>query len=162
MPGERILDRMVALCGSLSKAALAIMTLIVLSQVVTRYFLGFSFRWSEEVARYLMIWMVFLSASVVQRRDGHIRVDYFAAMMSPGVTRAFSILSRAAIIGYLGVLIVQGWTTAVFMETTRFASIDVSMFWAYLALPVGGCLMALFECVNLIGDIRSPVRRAGD
>ena len=162
MPIERLLDRATALCGALSKVALAVMTLIVLSQVVTRYFLGFSFRWSEEVARYLMIWMVFLSASVVQRHDGHIRVDYFASMMTPMTSRAFSILGRIAILGYLAVLIAQGWTTAVFMATTRFASVDISMFWPYLALPVGGCLMALFEGINLIGDIRACLRRNGD
>lgn len=158
----RIVDRMVWLCGLLSQVALAIMTLIVLSQVVTRYAFGFSFRWSEEIARYLMIWMVLLAASVVTRRDGHIRVDYFAGRMSPLVARLFSVLSRAAIIGYLGVLIYEGVMTAFFMATTRFASIDVSMFWPYLALPIGGCLMLVFEFVNLIGDCRTPVRRAED
>ncbi len=158
-PVTRALDAIATACGWISRVLLAAMTAMVLAQVCTRYFFGFSFKWSEEVARYLMVWMVMLSASVALRDNAHIRVDFFTQMMSPGLMHALTLLTRTAILGYLGVLIAQGWQTARFMEVTRFASIDVSMFWAYLALPVGGSLMMVFETLNLLRDAVALFRR---
>jgi C4-dicarboxylate transporter DctQ subunit len=156
----RALDAVATACGWISRGLLAAMTVIVLAQVCTRYVFGFSFKWSEEVARYLMVWMVMLSASVALRDNAHIRVDFFTQMMSPRLVHALTLVTRIAIVGYLGVLTWQGWLTAQFMEVTRFASLNVSMYWAYLALPVGGSLMLVFESINIMRDIAAPVRRS--
>jgi TRAP-type transport system small permease protein len=155
----RALDAIAIACGWISRVLLAAMTAMVLAQVCTRYVFGFSFKWSEELARYLMVWMVMLSASVALRDNAHIRVDFFTQLMPPRLVEVFTLMTRVAIVGYLGVLTWQGWQTARFMEMTRFASLDVSMYWAYLALPVGGGLMLVFESINILRDIAAPFRR---
>jgi len=51
------------------------MTAIIFLQVIFRYFLLQSLSWSEEVARYLFVWLTFLGASVVARSRSHIMVE---------------------------------------------------------------------------------------
>ena len=56
---------------------LAAMTLIMGCQVFSRYILGVSLSWSEEITRYLFIWSAFLSVSLCTRKCISIKVDQF-------------------------------------------------------------------------------------
>lgn len=59
---------------------LAAMTLIMGCQVFSRYILGVSLSWSEEITRYLFIWSAFLSVSLCTRKCISIKVDQFIKM----------------------------------------------------------------------------------
>mgnify|MGYP003608844836 FL=1 len=59
------------------------MTLVIFLQVIFRYFLLQSLSWSEEVARYLFVWLTFLGASVVARSRSHITVESVVNRIKP-------------------------------------------------------------------------------
>lgn len=61
---------------------LAAMTLIMGCQVFSRYILGVSLSWSEEITRYLFIWSAFLSVSLCTRKCISIKVDQFIKNVS--------------------------------------------------------------------------------
>src|SRR5512139_1420801 len=64
----------------------AVMTAIIIMQVMLRYVFLYSLSWSEEVARYLMIWVSFLGASLAVRYGFHIGVEFIVARI-PGKQR---------------------------------------------------------------------------
>ena len=64
-----------------------ILALIVFSQFFTRYFLGFSFAWTEEGARYLLVCVTFLGSVMAIRRNSHIFVEFFYRYMPRTVGR---------------------------------------------------------------------------
>lgn len=55
------------------------MSVLIFCQVIMRYVFGNSLTWSEELARYLFIWLVYFSVSYTAKREKHIRID--AALM---------------------------------------------------------------------------------
>lgn len=77
-------------------ACMAVLTLITLGNVVTRYFTDQSFAWTEEISVFLIVVMTLAGASSVAARDRHIRIEYFYDAGSPARRRAFRLLAAAA------------------------------------------------------------------
>ena len=61
---------------------------IVFLQFFTRYVLNDSLAWTEEIARYGLIWVVFIGGAMVTRRNSHIAVELVSNVMNPDATRA--------------------------------------------------------------------------
>src|SRR6188768_3205635 len=61
---------------------------IVFLQFFTRYVLNDSLAWTEEIARYGLMWVVFIGAIMVTRRNTHIAVELLSNVMKPGPLRA--------------------------------------------------------------------------
>jgi len=84
------------------------MAAVVAVQVFCRYVLNHSLFWSEELARYLLVWLTFLGASAAYRRRLHPGVDFFHRLLPPAsgraVTRGIHIASLAffAVLSFFG------------------------------------------------------------
>jgi TRAP-type C4-dicarboxylate transport system permease small subunit len=74
-PGRRLVP--VALEEGLAVACMAVLLLITLLNVLTRYFTDQSFAWTEEISIFLMVVMTLAGASAASARDRHIRIEYF-------------------------------------------------------------------------------------
>ena len=64
------------------------MTVTVLIQVFFRFVLQSPLRWTEELARYLMIWLVLLASSIAMRNRAHLQVDVLTSALPRGPKRA--------------------------------------------------------------------------
>src|SRR3954451_362232 len=78
---------------------------IVFLQFFTRYLLNDSLAWTEEIARYGLMWVVFIGGAMVTRRNSHIAVELLANVMQPGPLRSALLvmvdLIKLAFIGLL-------------------------------------------------------------
>src|SRR6266513_6173874 len=61
---------------------------IVFLQFFTRYVLNDSLSWTEEIARYGLMWVVFIGGIMVTRRNSHIAVELLSNIMKPGLARS--------------------------------------------------------------------------
>lgn len=147
---NRVLD-------SVSLTMIAIMVVLVWGQVFMRYILNFSPFWIEATARYLMIWALLLSASVLVRKDEHVRMDVLIQLLPPRVYRIISVVMSLAIIFFLIVYMVFGLEAALDNLSVRDGSIRISMFWPLLIIPLSGALMLLNMGV-LVYEMISPTR----
>lgn len=137
-----------AVLGNLAEGACLIL-MVALSVdiflgVFSRYVLVRTFTWYDEIARACFVWMVFLGAAVGVRRQAHFRLHLAVRRLSPRAQQAAELFACLIVIAFAGVLIRQGW---VFVELGRFQQTPVMGLpksWIYLAIPVGGALMALF------------------
>jgi TRAP-type C4-dicarboxylate transport system permease small subunit len=66
-----------ALEESLAVACMAVLLVITILNVLTRYFTDQSFAWSEEISVFLMVLMTLAGASAATGRDRHIRIEFF-------------------------------------------------------------------------------------
>jgi TRAP-type C4-dicarboxylate transport system permease small subunit len=89
-----------ALEEGLAVACMALLVLITLGNVLTRYFTDESFAWTEEISIFLMVLMTLAGASAAAARDRHIRIEYFYEGGSAARRRAFKIVA-ACIAGLL-------------------------------------------------------------
>ena len=72
---------------------LALMSIIIVLQVFFRYVLNNSLSWSEELARYLFIWMIYVGISYGVKMDKHICVDAVYTFMPKSIKRGYAIVA---------------------------------------------------------------------
>ena len=77
---------------------LVVIVLVGSVQIFFRFVLRSSLIWSEELMRYMFVWLSFLTASIAVREHKHISVDFVTSFTPARVNRVFYILSRIAIV----------------------------------------------------------------
>ncbi|MEC9246338.1 TRAP transporter small permease [Nitratireductor rhodophyticola] len=116
---------------------LGAMAVIVFANVSLRYLTNFSITWSEEVARYLMIWMTFIGAGLALRTGGHVAVGNFQEMLGPNGQRAIRVLILCLLLAFFSIMI---WMGLNYMDRARFQltpATRVSFSYIYAAMPIG-------------------------
>ena len=102
------------------------MTLVIFLQVIFRYFLLQSLSWSEEVARYLFVWLTFLGASVVARSQSHITVESVVNAIKPESLRTgVKTLAALLTLTFVYVLMTEGFDAS--MEIVELEQVSPSL-----------------------------------
>jgi TRAP-type C4-dicarboxylate transport system permease small subunit len=125
---------------------MGILVLIVVASVVFRYILISPLTWSEEVGRYLMIWLGFLAASIATRDGLHVGVDFVVQWSPPWLAVWLRRLARAALGGFLLIVTGYGFILVSDLWDQWSPVLTIRMTWPYLAIPVGSLLM-LFQLI---------------
>jgi len=122
---------------------LAALALLVGVQIAGRFLFGYSIFWSDELARFLLVWAAFLGMSAGVRRGAHPAVDGLVRALPPGGARvafgvavACSLLFFLVMVGYGALLVQRTWLQ-------RSPSLGLRMGLPYLAVPTAGILMGL-------------------
>jgi TRAP-type C4-dicarboxylate transport system permease small subunit len=132
----------------------AVMTLIVFLQVVYRYLLVQPLYWSEELARYLFVWVSILGATLGLQKRGHFGLDFFYRML-PGQQRRFlQFLIHLFVECVIFVILIQGVKLVQATVLQKSPAMEISMSWAYACLPVGAGLMVIHLLVIILKDVR--------
>jgi len=122
---------------------LVLLNLIVALQVFSRYVLNHSLFWSEELARYLFIWLVFLSAAMVLRQDRHIQVSAMVDRLPASMKRVVIILGDILMLAFVLVVFVEGIRLANMVRTVLTAAMEIPWSFVYLGIILGMGLMLL-------------------
>ena len=117
------------------------MTLIVWVQIFFRFILGGGISWSEEIAKFLMVWMALLGASILFREGGHIAINYFISKLS--FLRYILILHAMLSAALFILLIYYGIDYAAFGFKCISPASGIRRFWPYLSIPVGSTFLLL-------------------
>jgi len=128
---------------------LLVMTMVVLAQVFCRYVISASLPWSEELARYLMVWLTFLGAGIALKKGSHMGLDILQPLLP---ARAQSLLRQTCLFPvavFLIIFTVKGAQLALFNLGQHSPAMGVSMGLVYLALPSGGLIMLVHTAARL-------------
>jgi TRAP-type C4-dicarboxylate transport system permease small subunit len=124
-------------------------------QIITRFVLEQPAEWSEILIRFSLIWMVFLGIPTAFRQGAMVSVDVLYRWSPPRIRRALDWVVCLAALALIAIIIWWGWDYAQRGSVQTMAGLEgVSMFWAYLAMPVGG----LFCVIGIIGNLLDPIR----
>jgi len=136
---------------------------IVFLQFFTRYVLNDSLAWTEEIARYGLMWVVFIGGAMVTRRNTHIAVELLSNVMKPGPLRA-TLLALVDFIklAFLGLLAFVSWTITARMHAQRMTVFDLPMSYVYAGVAFGCFLMLFRQACNVWRNARNRWRRADD
>jgi TRAP-type C4-dicarboxylate transport system permease small subunit len=129
---------------------LAVITVDLLLGVFSRYVMGRTFVWYDEVARACFMWLVFLGAAVAVRKGAHFGLHLFVDIMPPRFKRTILLLTPLTIIVFSATLVSLGWDFMRHGATQSTAVMGVPMSWIYASMPVGGLLMAFYGFLLLI------------
>lgn len=139
---------------------LAAMVADVAIQVFFRYVIQDPPTWTEELARFLFAWQIFLAAGLAFGRGAHIVVDALLLVLPNGGQRLLSILSNALVLGFLGVLVWQGVNMARLTSNTVSTAMNLNMGVVYAALPAGAGISAVYVVLQLVDSIRGAAPTA--
>jgi TRAP-type C4-dicarboxylate transport system permease small subunit len=124
-------------------------------QIVTRFVLEQPAEWSEILIRFSLIWMVFLGIPAAFRQGAMVSVDVLYRWSPPKLRRVLDWVVSLAALTLIAVIVWWGWDYAQRGSVQSMAGLEsISMFWAYLAMPVGG----LFCVIGIIANLLDPMR----
>jgi TRAP-type C4-dicarboxylate transport system permease small subunit len=126
-------------------SALLVMSLVLIAQVVMRYVFRSPFVWSEELARYLLIWLSMMGTSLAVRESRHISVDFLPVFLGP---RTYALFATIAHIGNLIFCVLMIWyAVPIIIRLAGIGqlspSLGIPMWLIYAAVPVGLTCMGL-------------------
>ena len=120
-----------------------IMAAVVFYQVYTRYVLSDSAGWTEEIARYFLVAVVFIGASISVRKNNHIQVDYFYRLMPRVMARVLSTAVDVVRCLFFGYAVWLTWLLLQRIGNQPMAVIDLPVGWVFSAMLFGFVLMFL-------------------
>lgn len=144
------LDRLLA---TLIGLLLALMVGNVIWQVFTRLVMNRPSSFTEETARYLMIWLGLLGAAYAAGQKAHLALDLITARLQGGRKRASEIFIHSVILIFALAVLVGGGGRLVWIQLSlgqQSAALQVKLGYVYLAVPVAGAFIVLYSVFTLI------------
>lgn len=139
---------------------LAIMVLSVTWQIVSRYILGHPGSWTEELSRFLLIWVGLLGGSYAYHMKMHLGLDLLAARLPPRARLVqFRFVHGAVILFAFTALIGGGfrliWITYELRQYS--AALGVPMAVVYLSLPISGFMLIFYAIISILEEPRQAL-----
>lgn len=129
-------------------------TIIILMEVVFRYFPILDVSWSEELAKMLAVWLALIGASAALREGFHIGLRFFVDMIPAGPRRnVINILVSATTFLFFIFLMVYGFIYTEHVAQQTAPGIQISMRWAYLGVPIGALFLAIQALMILMRNM---------
>jgi TRAP-type C4-dicarboxylate transport system permease small subunit len=141
---DRVLEWITAVVKCVMLGLATMIFVIICLAVFTRYILNFVPSWSEEVPRYLLVWITYLGAGLAVQYKEHISLDYFFNLMPIRARQAGHLILNVLIATVGVIMLVFGVGLVSQFGDDLMESIAVKNFWLYLAMPVSGTLMVLY------------------
>ncbi|MEG0019379.1 MAG: TRAP transporter small permease [Oscillospiraceae bacterium] len=154
-------DKMNAASKILLGILCAVLTVIVIAQVLVRLFFNFNFTWVEELSIHLFIWQTMIGSAVATKYLGHIGVDVVVNKLPHKIKRGVQIVAYLFLIGTMVLFGITGFQFMLSQSTQYAVTIHYSMLMIYISVPLGCAMMIYHATVQLlelifIGEIEVP------
>ena len=137
---------------------MGVTSVIIFAQVIARYGFQSSLSWSEEVSRYMFIWLIYLGISYAVKTDRHIRGDILLTsnLLSETGKKILCLIADCIFLGFAIVMAYIGFEVAsvVARRGQITASTEIPMWVIYLAVPLGYALCT----IRLVQRLRHCIR----
>lgn len=158
---ERLNDALLAFCRYALITIVGVLAVILIAAVFWRYALNNAIPWSEEISKYLMVWLTFLGAPIALRHAGHINIDLLMKLFADRGQQVFHLIIHLIIIVTMGIVLVMGIGFTQLGARQVASSISISMAYMYVAVPFGAALVTLVaieHSLKALVGIADPAR----
>jgi TRAP-type C4-dicarboxylate transport system permease small subunit len=128
----------------------SVLTIVVLYGVFMRYVMNNSPSWTEEAARYLMVWSALIAMSIALRQNRHIGLTSLVERLWGKYTNTAFFFADIAMLIFFIVMLVTGINMAIFVTNQRSPSMNLPMWIPYLSIPVGGFFLSVETIILLL------------
>ncbi|MCG8484825.1 MAG: TRAP transporter small permease [Clostridia bacterium] len=129
---------------------LMIMCVVIFFATVGRFSELYSMPWAEEVARYCMIWMMFIGIGIAARKDAHFKVSVITNLL-PKIMQKGLVIVRAVLVIGVSLFIAKYSITIIKSQILMgqvSPSLKIPMWILYTSIPIGCVLMSIFYMVS--------------
>lgn len=131
---------------------LSIMLLSVLWGVLTRYIFADQSPWTDELARFMLIWVSILGAAYVSGKNAHIAIDLLPSTFPEKKKLLLNIVTSVIISIFVFVIFLFGGLRYIFISFKlgqTSAALEVPMWYVYLVLPLSGIIIIYFKILSI-------------
>ena len=137
-------------------AVLAAIVGVMSLQVFCRYILNSSLVWAEELARYLLVWLVFVGAALCTRDRAHIRVNVVLNRLPGRLRTVIRLITQLIVAGFMILMVYLGFKTVAAMSGSESPALRLPVNWVgYAAIPFTFILALGYLIRNAVNAIRS-------
>jgi len=157
---KSVVDRLV---GALLALLMGASVVAVLWQVASRYLLGDPSAFTDELVRYLLIWIGLVGAAYAFGQRQHLAIDLLPQRLDGRGRRRLEAAVEGVVLAFAAVVLVAGGLRLVLLTLAlgqRSPALGLPLGWVYLALPVSGLLTLVYGGLRLSG--RGAGRPAGE
>ena len=150
---QRIVDGYFTCLKVAIVACLALMVILVFGNVVLRYAFNLGITMSEELSRFLFVWLTFLGAIVAFREHGHLGVDMVVSRLSPAGKKACLIVSQVLMLFVTWLFLQGSWEQTLINLDVRSPSAGISMGLFYgvgLIFSISVGVMLLYDFYRVV------------
>lgn len=147
----RINDGVLAVAKALAWVLVAAMSVAILLQVFYRYGLGNALTWSEEAARFMMVWMTFLVAPIAYRLGANVNLDIVISMFGGRPLEIIKLAINLLVVLFVVTFFVETFGLIERSFKMKASTLPVQMGYVYMILPASMVLMVLVA-LELIGQ----------
>ena len=145
---------LLAACKWIAVGLVAAVAAIVSASVIARYGFNSSFAWSEDAAKFLLVWLTFIGAPLGFRHGAHVACALLPRVRSTLINRAVAAIVHGVVLFVMVMLAWQSWKLAWNGRTQQAITIgDISMLWVFVCMPIGSAVMALVALEELLRSL---------
>ncbi|EGA89270.1 Tripartite ATP-independent periplasmic transporter DctQ component [Planococcus donghaensis MPA1U2] len=134
---------------------MALLVTVVFLQVIFRFVLNSPLAWTEELARYSLIWLTFLGAAYAMSSKAHIGMEFFVKLFAVPVRKAlYSIATFASLLFFL-LMVVEGYDLAMQGMSQTSPVLRIPMGVIYMVIPVSGAILIINMASQFSKDFKS-------
>lgn len=133
-------------------SAFVMIAILIIAQVFARYVLSAPPIWTEELTRYIFVWLSWFSAAVVFRQGQHVTIEAITSFLSETVKFWHDVLIRIVSCGILLFLCKFGWEVTIYTRSSS-AALGIPMTYVYASAAVGSFIMLLFAILDGIDSL---------
>ncbi|MEX1276955.1 MAG: TRAP transporter small permease [Bacteroidota bacterium] len=136
----------------------AVMTLNVLWQVFTRFIMKSPSSYTEELARYLLVWLGLLGGAYAVGKKMHLSIDLLPAWLKGKSRLILELVIQGCILLFATSVILIGGADLVGLTLTLdqlSAALRIKLGYVYLALPLSGALMSFYSVTFILETLRA-------
>ncbi|GMN11299.1 TRAP transporter small permease [Croceitalea sp. MTPC9] len=136
----------------------SVLVIDVLWQVFARYSIGKPSAFTEELARYLLIWLAILGTAYVRSYKGQMAIDYLYNKLNPKKQASLSLFIEVAIILFALFIMVIGGTNLMYI-TLKLGQIspalNIPIGYIYSVVPISGFIIIFYGCYHCWNQLKS-------
>ena len=141
-------------CGRFATFLLALMTCVVFFGVVLRLGFHSPFAWTDEFAKYCMVWLTFIGAPVVMVKASHVTVDMLHKYLPEFWLHVVHLAIGLFCCVILFLFVKYGWTASLSAQRQSIVVMNhMSMFWVYVSIPLGSAIFLFAQIVAVLKEI---------
>lgn len=154
----KVLQRTNKMVSTALKIALVVcfayMTITLSVQIFGRYFFKIGFSWTEETARYIMIWAVFLGAAYIALNLEHVKVSVLEDLLKRQRNKQIlELIQHGAGLVFVVIVLKYGIMQMSIASLSKSANTGLSMVFPYLVFPVAFALLTYAYFYRIVDDI---------
>jgi TRAP-type C4-dicarboxylate transport system permease small subunit len=150
----KIIDRIMrAMENVIMWAAYVLLILMVINTaggVFFRYVLHNAIPWTEELGRYMMIYVGFFGCILAMGTNSHVGIEMFTDLFRPAARRVFQVIARLVVAVFLVLILMKSGEQLSALRIQRSSALEIPMVVPYLAVTFGMALMLLEDLVHLL------------